>query len=232
MKKISLLLSLGLITSMTTHAGLGGLGLSSLASKTTESVTGVSSTNIDLQGFFQQAQVTNALFIESRVAIASLLTSKENSTELKNKLKTLKTTSDLKEKEALQTELAKLSSAVLEASQKDEAATVAKLEALGKEQKNLLLGAATNFALAGLTATELAKNSKQVSTNIASNPMSLRDTGLSLTNAKSLVNDVTGIAKNSSLALVEFPKVFKKAGIDFKVPASTAAKPVDISASL
>ncbi len=57
------------------YASLGSL--SSLASTLTESATGVSSSNRDLNGFFTQAKVTNAMFIQSRSALAALLASKK-----------------------------------------------------------------------------------------------------------------------------------------------------------
>lgn len=214
----------------TAHAGFGGL--SALSSKLTESATGVSSSNLDITGFFTQAKATNTMFIESRGALASLLASKKDSDELRTKQKSLKMTSDPKEKEAIQKEIVALSNAVLDASKKDEDATVAKLSALDVKQKQLLLNSATNFVIASLTARELALGAKQVSMGVMANPNSLTSTGLSLIDAKNMVGDITGIAKNSSLALVEYPKLMKKAGIDFKMPESSASKPQDISSFL
>ena len=40
------------------------------------------------------------------------------------------------------------------------------------------------------------------------------------------------LLKIQRLALVEYPKLFKKAGIEFKVPTSSADKPQDISSFL
>ncbi|CAB1208547.1 hypothetical protein [Acinetobacter bouvetii] len=224
MKKIAI--ALAITASMGASSVYAGFGsLSSLASTLTESATGVSSSNMDLNGFFTQAKATNAMFIQSRSALASLLASKKDSDELKAKQKSLKTTSDLKEKEAIQKEIVAMSNAVLEASQNDEAATVAKLSALNMEQKKYLLDSATNFVIASLTARELAVGAKQVSTSLMTNPAGLTNTGLSLVDAKNVVGDITGIAKNSSMALVEYPKLFKKAGIEFKMPTSSAEKP-------
>jgi hypothetical protein len=79
--------------------------------------------------------------------------------------------------------------------------------------------------IASLTARELAVGAKQVSTSLITNPASLTNTGMSLVDAKNVVGDITGIAKNSTLALVEYPKLFKKAGIEFKLPTSSAEKP-------
>ena len=183
---------------------------------------------MDLNGFFTQAKATNAMFIQSRTALASLLASKQDSDELKAKQKSFKTTSDLKEKDAIQKQIVAMSNAVLDASQKDEAATVAKLSALNAEQKKHLLNSATNFAIASLTARELAVGAKKVSTSLIANPNSLTNTGMSLVDAKGMVGDITGIAKNSTLALVEYPKLFKKAGIDFKVPTSSSDKPKNL----
>ncbi len=230
MKKTAIVISMIMAIGSTAHAGLSSLG--ALSSKLTESATGVSSSNIDLAGFFTQAKAANSMFIDSRTALASLLASKKDSDELKTKQKSLKTTSDPKEKNAIQKEIIAMSSAVLEASKKDEQATVEKLSALDSKQKQLLLNSASNFAIASLTARELAINSKQVSMSIMSNPSSLSNTGLSLVDAKDVVSDITGIAKNSSMALVEYPKLFKKAGIEFKMPASSTEKPKDISSLL
>ena len=99
---------------------------------------------MDLNGFFTQAKATNAMFIQSRTALASLLASKQDSDELKAKQKSLKTTSDLKEKDAIQKQIVAMSNAVLDASQKDEAATVAKLSALNAEQKETFIGELCN----------------------------------------------------------------------------------------
>ena len=228
MKKIAIVLAAtASISASGVYAGFGSL--SNLSSSLSESVTGVSSSNMDLNGFFTQAKATNAMFIESRTALASLLASKQDSDELKAKQKSLKTTSDLKEKEAIQKQIVALSDSVLEASQKDEEATVAKLSALNAEQKKHLLNSATNFAIASLTARELAVGAKKVSTSLIANPSSLTNTGMSLVDAKGIVGDITGIAKNSTMALVEYPKLFKKAGIEFKVPTSSSEKPKILS---
>lgn len=228
MKKIAIVLAASAsISASGVYAGFGSL--SNISSSLSESVTGVSSSNMDLNGFFTQAKATNAMFIQSRTALASLLASKQDSDELKAKQKSLKTTSDLKEKEAIQKQIVALSDSVLEASQKDEEATVAKLSALNAEQKKHLLNSATNFAIASLTARELAVGAKKVSTSLITNPSSLTNTGMSLVDAKGMVGDITGIAKNSTMALVEYPKLFKKAGIEFKVPTSSSEKPKTLS---
>ena len=110
------------------------------------------------------------MFIQSLTALASLLASKQDSDELKAKQKSLKTTSDLKEKDAIQKQIVAMSNAVLDASQKDEAATVAKLSALNAEQKKHLLNSATNFAIASLTARELAVGAKKVRISLIAKP--------------------------------------------------------------
>ena len=97
------------------------------------------------------------------------------------------------------------------------------------EQKQHLLDSATNFVIASLTARELALGAKQVSTSLIANPKSLTNTGMSLADAKGVVGDITGIAKNSTMALVEYPKLFKKAGIEFKMPTSSSEKPKVLS---
>lgn len=227
MNKISIVVAMAVSVGVSNvYAGFGSL--SSLASSVSESATGVSSSNMDINGFFTQAKATNAMFIQSRTALASLLASKKDSDELKAKQASLKTTSDLKEKDAIQKQIVAISNAVLEASQKDEDATVAKLSALNVEQKKYLLNSATNFALASLTARELAVGAKQVSTSLMANPTSITNTGMSLVDAKSVIGDISGIAKNSTMALVEYPKLFKKAGIEFKVPTSSAEKPKNL----
>ncbi|MFD1437093.1 hypothetical protein HLH14_00475 [Acinetobacter sp. ANC 4282] len=227
MKKIAIVLAItASMGASSVYAGFGSL--SSLASTLTESATGVSSSNMDLAGFFTQAKATNAMFIQSRSALASLLASKKDSDELKTKQKSLKATSDLKEKEAIQKEIVAMSNAVLDASKKDEEATVAKLSSLNADQKKYLLDSATNFVIASLIARDLALGAKQVSMSVMTNPMSLTNTGLSLVDAKNVVGDITGIAKNSSMALVEYPKLLKKAGIEFKMPESAASKPKNL----
>lgn len=227
MKKIAIVLAVA--ASMGASGVYAGFGsLSSLASNLTESVTGVSSSNMDLNGFFTQAKATNAMFIQSRTALASLLANKKDSDELKTKQNILKATSNLKEREAIQQEIVMLSNSVLEASKKDEEATVAKLSSLDVKQKKLLLDSAANFVIASLTARELVVGAKQVSTSIMMNPMSLTNTGMSLMDAKNVVGDLTGIAKNSTMALVEYPKLFKKAGIEFKMPTSSLDKPKNL----
>lgn len=227
MKKIAIVLAISAsMGASSVYAGFGSL--SSLASTLTESATGVSSANMDLAGFFTQAKATNAMFIQSRSALASLLASKKDSDELKTKQKSLKTTSDPKEKEAIQKEIVAMSNAVLDASKKDEDATVAKLSSLNAEQKKYLLASASNFVIASLAARDLALGAKQVSMSMMTNPMSLTNTGLSLVDAKNVVGDITGIAKNSSMALVEYPKLLKKAGIEFKMPESAASKPKNL----
>ncbi len=228
MKKIASILIVGsaVLTSQA-HAGLGTL--SSLASKVVETTTGTSTQNLDLAGFLKQAQATNAMFTQSRTALATLFAERKDSEELKTKLNSLKTTSDVKEKAAIQKEITKLTDEVLEASKKDEAATLERINALSASQKQLLVNSLTNFAIAGLSARELVVNSKQVSMQLLTNPMSLSNSGMSLMDAKGLLSDVTGIAKNSTMALVEYPQLMKKAGLNFKAPESAVAKPVDIS---
>ena len=231
MKKIVSILILGsaVLTSQS-HAGFGTL--SGLASKVVETTTGTSSQNLDLAGFFKQAQATNAMFIQSRTALATLFAERKDSEELKTKLNSLKTTSDVKEKEAIQKEITKLTNAVLEASKKDEAATLERINALNTSQKQHLMNSLTNFAIAGLSARELVVNSKQVSMQLLSNPSTISNSGMSFMDAKGLLSDVTGIAKNSTMALVEYPQLMKKAGLNVKAPESAAAKPVDISDSI
>jgi hypothetical protein len=77
-------------------------------------------------------------------------------------------------------------------------------------------------------AKDLAGGASQISTAIISNPQSLTSSGFTVGGAKNLVADVTGIAKNSSMALVEVPQLFKKAGVEFTPPTSSKSKPQDI----
>ena len=100
MKKIAIVLAIAAsMGASSVYAGFGSL--SSIASSLSESVTGVSSSNMDINGFFTQAKATNEMFTQSRTALASLLASKQDSDELKAKQKSLKTTSDPKEQEAM-----------------------------------------------------------------------------------------------------------------------------------
>lgn len=231
MKKIAIVCVIGAsVWGVNANAGFGSL--SGLASQLTEATTGVSSQNMDLTGFLKQAQATNKMFLQSRTSLATLFAERKDAEELKTKLNSLKTTSNVKEKEAIQKQITQLTDDVLAASNADEAATVEKINALNSSQKQQLVKSMTNFALAGLTARELVLNGKGISTQLMSNPTALTDTGLTLTDAKTLYSDVSGIAKNSTMALVEYPKLLKKAGVEFKVPESTATKPQDISAFL
>ena len=228
MKKLTAVCLIGTIF-FGTNAFAGFGSLSGLASQLTEAATGVSSNNLDLAGFLKQAQATNQMFTQSRTSLATLFAERKDAEELKTKLNSLKTTSDAKEKEAIQKEIIKLTNDVLDASKQDEAATVEKINALNASQKQQLTKSMTNFVLAGLSARELVTNSKSVSMQLLSNPMAVSSSGMSLVDAKGLLSDVTGIAKNSTMALVEYPQLLKKAGVNFKAPESSAAKPQDIS---
>lgn len=231
MKKLTVVCLVGTMF-FGSNAFAGFASLSGLASQLTEAATGVSSSNMDLAGFLQQAKATNQMFIQSRTSLATLFAERKDAEELKTKLNSLKSTSDAKEKEAIQKEITKLTNDVLDASKKDEAATIEKINALNASQKQQLIKSMTNFGLAGLTARELVANSKGISMQLITNPMALTNSGLSLMDAKGLFSDVTGIAKNSTLALVEYPQLMKKAGVNFKAPESTATQPQDISAFL
>ncbi len=231
MKKIAIICFLGAsVLGSNVSAGLGSL--SGFTSKLTEAATGTSSQNMNLEGFLKQAQATNNMFLQSRTSLATLFAERKDSEELKTKLTSLKTTSNVKEKEAIQKQITQLTDDVLAASNADEAATVEKINALNASQKQQLIKSMTNFALAGLTARELVVNGKGLSSQFITNPSALTNTGMSLTDAKGLFGDVTGIAKNSTMALVEYPKLLQKAGVEFKVPESTATKPQDISSFL
>ena len=86
MKKIAIVLAVtASMGASSVYAGFGSL--SNLASSLSESATGVSSSNMDINGFFTQAKATNAMFIQSRTALASLLANKQDSDELKAKQK-------------------------------------------------------------------------------------------------------------------------------------------------
>ena len=93
----------------------------------------------------------------------------------------------------------------------------------------VLIDAATNFAIASLMAKDLAPAAKQITMSIVANPSSITSNGFTVSNAQSLVTNLVGIAKNSSLALVETPRLFKKAGIDYSVPSSSKTKAVPMS---
>ena len=227
-KRTVVCLASTMLLASNTFAGFASL--SSLASQVVDSASGTSSsTGMDLASFFQQAKTANQMFLQSRTSLATLFAERKESAELQLKLESLKTTSNLKEKEAIQKEITQLTNAVLDASKKDEAATIEKINALSASQKDQLLKSMTNFTLASLTARELVTNSKGVSMQLLSNPKSLGNSGLSLMDAKGLLGDVTSIAKNSSMALIEYPQLLKKANVSFKVPTSTAEKPQDIS---
>lgn len=222
-KLVSMCLITSAVFASQAQAGFGSL--SGFASQLTEAATGVSSNNMDLAGFLKQAQSTNQMFTQSRTSLATLFAERKDAEEFKTKLNSLKTTSDAKEKEAIQKEITKLTNDVLDASKKDESATLEKISALNVSQKKLLLDSMTNFVIAGLSARELVANSKGVSMQLISNPSALTSSGMSLMDAKGLLGDVTSIAKNSTMALVEYPQLLKKAGLDFKAPESAAAKP-------
>lgn len=226
-KLVSICLVTSAIFASNTQAGFGSL--SGLASQLTEAATGVSSNNMDLAGFLKQAQATNQMFTQSRTSLATLFAERKDAEELKTKLNSLKTTSNVKEKEAIQKEITQLTNNVLTASKKDQEATLEKINSLNVSQKQQLIKSMTNFALAGLSARELVANSKGVSMQMLSNPTALTSSGMSLMDAQGLFSDVTGIAKNSTMALVEYPQLLKKAGVNFTVPTSTTTKAQDIS---
>ena len=125
-----------------------------------------------------------------------------------SKLKALKSTTNLQEKEAILASLEKPTDEVMAASKKDEAETIETIKNLSAEKKKYLLAAAQNFGIATLMAKDLAGGASQISTAIISNPQSLTSSGFTVGGAKNLVGDVTGIAKNSSMALVEVPQLF------------------------
>ncbi|WAU72722.1 hypothetical protein [Acinetobacter sp. TR11] len=206
------------------HAGFGDF-----ASKMTQNVIGTSaSSNVNVTDFLTQASATNLLFQESRAALAATISTSKMSGEIQAKLKALKSTTNLQEKEAILASLVKPTDEVMAASKKDEAETIEKIKNLSAEKKKYLLAAAQNFGIATLMAKDLAGGASQISTAIISNPQSLTSSGFTVSGAKNLVGDVTGIAKNSSMALVELPQLFKKAGVEFTPPTSSKSKPQDI----
>ena len=206
------------------HAGFGDF-----ASKMTQNVIGTSaSSNVNVTDFLTQASATNLLFQESRAALAATISTSKMSGEIQAKLKALKSTTNLQEKEAILASLEKPTDEVMAASKKDEAETIATIKNLSAEKKKNLLAAAQNFGIATLMAKDLAGGASQISTAIISNPQSLTSSGFTVGGAKNLVGDVTGIAKNSSMALVEVPQLFKKAGVEFTPPTSSKSKPQDI----
>lgn len=206
------------------HAGFGDF-----ASKMTQNVIGTSaSSNVNVTDFLTQASATNLLFQESRAALAATISTSKMSGEIQAKLKALKSTTNLQEKEAILASLEKPTEEVMAASKKDEAETIETIKNLSAEKKKYLLAAAQNFGIATLMAKDLAGGASQISTAIISNPQSLTSSGFTVGGAKNLVGDVTGIAKNSSMALVEVPQLFKKAGVEFTPPTSSKSKPQDI----
>lgn len=206
------------------HAGFGDF-----ASKMTQNVIGTSaSSNVNVTDFLTQASATNLLFQESRAALAATISKSKMSGEIQAKLKALKSTTNLQEKEAILASLEKPTDEVMAASKKDEAETIETIKNLSAEKKKYLLAAAQNFGIATLMAKDLAGGASQISTAIISNPQSLTSSGFTVGGAKNLVSDVTGIAKNSSMALVEVPQLFKKAGVEFTPPTSSKSKPQDI----
>lgn len=206
------------------HAGFGDF-----ASKMTQNVIGTSaSSNVNVTDFLTQASATNLLFQESRAALAATISKSKMSGEIQAKLKALKSTTNLQEKEAILASLEKPTDEVMAASKKDEAETIETIKNLSAEKKKNLLAAAQNFGIATLMAKDLAGGASQISTAIISNPQSLTSSGFTVGGAKNLVADVTGIAKNSSMALVEVPQLFKKAGVEFTPPTSSKSKPQDI----
>ena len=195
----------------------------------TQNVIGTSaSSNVNVTDFLTQASATNLLFQESRAALAATISKSKMSGEIQAKLKALKSTTNLQEKEAILASLEKPTDEVMAASKKDEAETIETIKNLSAEKKKYLLAAAQNFGIATLMAKDLAGGASQISTAIISNPQSLTSSGFTVGGAKNLVGDVTGIAKNSSMALVEVPQLFKKAGVEFTPPTSSKSKPQDI----
>ena len=219
-----MLMGLCVASNVQANSLLGGL-----ASKLTETATNQPSQPIDINSYIAKAKATNLMFTQSRTALATLFAERQDAEEIKIKRDLLNKTSDLKEKDAIQKDITKLTNSVLTANQKDEAAMVEKIQNFDARKKQLLVESMTNFVIAGLSARELVTSSKQVSTQLLTNPMSLSNSGLSLVDAKGLIGDVSGIAKNSTMALVQYPQLLKKAGVSFKVPDSATTKPVELS---
>ena len=104
--------------------------------------------------------------------------------EIQAKLKALKSTTNLQEKEAILASLVKPTDEVMAASKKDEAETIEKIKNLSAEKKKYLLAAAQNFGIATLMAKDLAGGASQISTAIISNPQSLTSSGFTVSGAK------------------------------------------------
>jgi hypothetical protein len=113
------------------HAGFGDF-----ASKMTQNVIGTSaSSNVNVTDFLTQASATNLLFQESRAALAATISTSKMSGEIQAKLKALKSTTNLQEKEAILASLEKPTDEVMAASKKDEAETIATIKNLSAEKK-------------------------------------------------------------------------------------------------
>lgn len=204
------------------------LDLGKLSSGVTAFTGGAEST-VDLNTFFANAKVTNQLFFNSRVIFAEALQDSKSADEFKLKLEQLKKATNPKEIKSLTEEINKTADGVFTSMQKDQDATVAKLNELTADKRSKISAAAVNFGLASLKAAELVSSIKPVSSTIMTNPSSLTQTNLSLVEAKDMLGDVKGIASNSTMALVTVPNLLKKSNIVIAVPKSAAEKPVAVS---
>lgn len=220
-KQVLMLTMLGL--AITVSAPVMALDFKKLSSAVSN-VTSGGNTTVDVNGFLAKAQETNQLFTDSRTQLALMLADKGKAAELEAKLQALKATSDLKEKQAINAEINNISQSVVDAAKNDQDATANQLAQAGDDVKKKAIAAVKNFGLAALKANELVPASQQVTTTIATNPQLLLQSNVSAGDAKSLISNVSGIASNSSLALVDMPKIFTKAKIKLEMPTSAAAK--------
>ncbi|MFO1390611.1 MAG: hypothetical protein U1E94_00080 [Agitococcus sp.] len=171
---------------------------------------------VDVQGFIDKASATNKLFQESALTLAMAIGDKTKVAELEALKKALDDTTDPKEKDAIVKKISEASNAALTAASEEKEAAAARLAEAKGEQLEKYLGAAKNFALGALQATELVPAGQSALASLQSNPLQ----ATKLLGLKRTISDITGIVSNSTLALTKVPSIFAAANIPLTLPSS------------
>lgn len=203
-------------TSMAAHAQLGGLSLPG---------TGKSapSSSVDVDGFLKNAVNAELLMRGSLDQLASSLASKEELAGIMALKKQAGEKTDSKEKAAIEQDIIKSQTALLNTKDFDKIANedAKKMDA---KQKKKLAGAAYNFMLAALQDKELISQSQGVISGLSGNPANLSKLGT--------VKDTAGSLKTqlelASSLVTKVPKVFTAVGVK-NPPSKASDAPVVVS---
>lgn len=199
------------------YAGLPGLSLPGLGGGSSNSAA------VDVDGFLKSAGIAESLMRTSLDQMATSLATKEEIAQIDALKKQAAEKTDAKEKGAIDQEIAKSQTALLNARDFDKVANedVKKMDA---KQKQKLAGAAANFVLAALKDKELLSQSSTVLNSLASNPANLSKIGT--------VKDAAGSLKNqlelAGALATKVPKVFTAVGVK-NPPTKASDAPVAVS---